>query len=322
MDSIIPTLGTLRKRQIALNATRDFFNQNNYIEVTTAALRKTAATDPYIDSFQLPDHENTLYLQSSPEYALKILMANHRVPLYEITAAYRQEISSPLHLNEFTLIEWYKPDADYMYLITETQNLIRQIASALNIKNFFPNTKKIPIDDFEIITVQDAFIKYAGFNPLPLNHKQLIDAALKAGTKVAPEWSWDDIFTCLIVDKIEPALGYRKPAFLIDYPPSQASLAKIRKNTIPIAERFELFVAGVELCNGYTELTDPKEQKIRFENDNKIRKNLRLPILPHDEMLIEALPKLGKLAGNALGFERLMLTLLDAEDIRQVTFTL
>lgn len=323
---MLPKWNTLQKRAQALAMLRQFYNARGYLEIESRAMRATTANDPYIESFKtqwLGDSAN-YYLQTSPEYAHKILLSEYRQPIYEVARVFRNEIHGALHRREFTLVEWYHPDTDYNDMMDETEALIRCIAHSLGCTRLHSNAREnaVPIDvdaPFERLTVARAFERYAGFSPIGMNKTDLVKAALQAGSRVSEDWSWNDIMNCVLVDRIEPHLGMDHPVFLCDYPASMASLAQLRHSPEgDVAERFELYICGIELCNGYSELNDPVELRARFEEDNRERLRLGLETLPIDEDLLMALPKLGKLGGNALGFERLLMLCLDLDDMAEV----
>ncbi|MBQ9396706.1 MAG: EF-P lysine aminoacylase GenX [Proteobacteria bacterium] len=319
----LPTWHTLEQRALALSAIRAFFNRIGYLEIETRSMRNTTASDPYIESFRTfwNGEEKPYFLQTSPEYAHKILLSHHRHPIYEIARVFRNEPHGLLHRREFTLVEWYHPEYGYRDMMDETEGLIHQVSKALGTEYWHSNAREscrpISVDmPFERLSVRDAFIRYAGFSPIGMEKPELVSAALKAGCRVSADWSWNDIMNCVLVDCVEPHLGMERPTFLIDYPASMASLAAVRHdNDGDVAERFELYICGIELCNGYSELNDADELKRRFDEDNAERERLGLMRVPDDEALLAALPKLGVLGGNALGFERLLMLCLDLDDM-------
>lgn len=323
-----PSFETLQKRNDALRAVRRYFDAMGYCEVQTRAMRATTATDPYIESFKTfgVDGEEPLYLQTSPEYAHKILLSRIRAPIYEIARVFRREPQGLLHRSEFTLVEWYHPETDYFDMMDETEGLVRAVGEALGTKSWRSRARsesETRIDcsaSFERLTFEEAFERYAGFSPFGQSHESLYALARAAGSRVRPDWSDNDIVNCVLVDKVEPRLGIERPTFLIDYPPTMASLAQIRQEgDRRVAERFELYLCGVEICNGYSELNDAEELRRRFEEDRVERKRLGLETLPDDEALLAALPTLGKLGGNAVGFDRLLMCCLGIDDIAEVT---
>lgn len=327
MIPVIPSLHHLKLRAQALAGLRDFFNHRGYLEIETRAMRATTATDPYIESFRtIWNADNQpYYLQTSPEFAHKILLSFHRHPVYEVARVFRNETHGALHRREFTLVEWYKPDADYRDMMDETEALVRAVSQKLGANQWISNAReqstavKITDKPFRRLTVAQAFEEYAGFSPIGLSHSELVKCARNAGSRVGDDWSWNDIMNCVLVDFVEPNLGMTEPTYLIDYPASMASLAQVRhENSGDVAERFELYICGIELCNGYSELNDAQELRRRFVEDNDERTRLGLETLPIDEDLLAALPSLQKLGGNALGFERLLMLCLGCDDIAEV----
>lgn len=322
----IPTLETLQKRSKALASLRSFFVERGYLEIETRAMRSTTATDPYIESFSSKwcDSREPFYLQTSPEYAHKIFMSHYRHPIFEVARVFRNEPHGLLHRREFTLVEWYQPEADYRDMMTETEALVRCVSETLGTRQWQSNAREEshPIDvetPFERLSVAEAFERYAGFSPIGMDKSSLVKAALSSGSRVSESWSWNDIMNCVLVDHVEPNLGMERPTFLMDYPASMASLATVRHEVSgDVAERFELYICGIELCNGYSELNDRDELRRRFKEDNAERIKLGLETLPDDEDLLEALPKLGKLGGNAVGFERLLMLCLGLSSMEEV----
>lgn len=322
----------LRMRRDALCAVRAHFDAHGYLEISTRQLRKTTATDPYIESFRICDnHGNMLgYLQTSPEYAHKILLGNHPElhAIYEVARVFRDEPAGLIHSPEFTLVEWYRRGSDAAGMMEETEALIRDVSRALGVSHWQSSCRfgaPISIDisqPFERLTFNDAFIRYAGFSLEGLDKEGIFQKARALGCRVHPEWSCNDILNCVLVDKIEPHLGTARPTFLTDYPASMAALARVRTNPAGVglahvAERFELYLCGIELCNGYSELTDSGELRKRFYEDNAQRQSLGLSALPIDEDLLEALPHLGTVGGNALGFERLLMVCMGYGSIEE-----
>ena len=289
-------------------------------------MRRTTATDPYIQSFETKwcVDEKTYYLQTSPEFPLKILLAEYNADLFEIARVFRNEEHGNIHLREFTLVEWYRRYQDYRFLMDETESLIKSVAKAVGRTHFSVNGRLIEVDQpFRRMTFAEAFERYVGFNPFGMSREELCRAARDVGTRAQPDWSWNDIANCLIVDKIDAHLGATQPTFLIDYPPSMASLARLRHQSgHDVAERFELYVGQVELCNGYSELIDAEELRRRFAEDNSERRRLGYPVLPEDEDLLEALTRMPKTTGNALGFDRLLMLLSGENDIQKVTINI
>ena len=326
MSARIAPIENLEKRACARNAVREFFQRHHYLEIETRSMRETTASDVYIASFSTTTYDGqTHYLQPSPEYAHKIFLSKYRRPIYEFAHVFRREMPGKLHRPEFTLLEWYRPDADYHDMMQETESLIRHLAKTLGVTQWHSGARKagavVQVSDapFERLSINEAFMRYVGFAPIGLSREEMIRAARSAGCIVGEDWSWSDVYFAILCERIEPNLGMDHPTFLCDYPASMASLAMTRgQGTTAVAERFELYICGMELCNGYSELNDPDELRQRFEGDNREREKLGFEQIPIDEPLLDALPRLGKLGGNALGFERLLMLCLGVDSIEAV----
>jgi lysyl-tRNA synthetase class 2 len=171
---------------------------------------------------------------------------------------------------------------------------------------------------FERLPCREAFLRFAGFDPLPLDAEALAQAARAAGVRVSPGSSWDDAFTQVLVELVEPGLGLARPVFLTEYPASQAALARLKPGDPRVAERFELYAGGLELCNGFSELTDAREQRARFLEEQALRAHLGRAVFPLDERLLSALPSVPPAGGVAVGVERLLMLLLGAGSIAEV----
>ena len=325
MLSIAP-IEFLEKRAVARDAVRQFFKTQNYLEIETCAMRETTASDVYIASFSTTTYDGqTRFLQTSPEYAHKIFLSKYRRRIFEFARVFRRERAGKVHRSEFSLLEWYRPDADYRDMMAETEALVRDVTKALGTQIWRSGGRKmgsavaVSSEPFERLTVNDAFLRYVGFAPIGLSREEIIAAARRAGCIIGDDWSWNDVYFSVLCERIEPNLGMDHPTYLCDYPASMASLAMTRgQGDTAVAERFELYICGIELCNGYSELNDPVELRKRFELDNVERAQLGFEQIPIDEPLLSALPSLGKLGGNAMGFERLLMLCLGVDDMRDV----
>jgi len=312
----------LLRRAELLAATRSFFAERGVLEVETPYLAGAAATDPHLASLATRSGEGTLYLQTSPEAAMKRLLAAGSGPIYQLGRAFRDGESGRRHNPEFTLLEWYRPGFDHHRLMDEVEELL---AATLG---FDPGASgRLPA---ERLTYREAFRRHAGVDPLTDPLERLVAAALEAagpsehgGRGALPDLGddrdgWLDL---LMVTAVQENLGCGRVTLLHDYPASQAALARVRRNDdgTAVAERFEAFVDGVELANGFHELTDPQEQRRRFEHDLEIRRARGLPEVPIDEHLLAALAAgMPECAGVALGFDRLVMLAAGAESISEV----
>ncbi len=297
-------------RAALLAATRAFFAERGVLEVETPCLAGAAATDPHLASLATRCGDRALYLQTSPEYAMKRLLAAGSGAIYQLARAFRDGESGRRHNPEFTLLEWYRPGFDHHRLMDEVEALI---ATTLG-------RQERPA---ERLTYRDAFRRYAGVDPLTDPVERLAEAAREAASASLPDLgddrdAWLDL---LMVTAVQERLGSGGLTFLLDYPASQAALARVRREPdgTAVAERFELFIDGVELANGFHELTDPAEQRRRFEHDLALRRERGLPEPPIDEHLLAALEAgMPDCAGVALGFDRLVMLAAGAESIDEV----
>lgn len=285
------------------NRIRDFFIQREVLEVDTPLLANTSVTDPYIESITIGASQ---FLQSSPEYFMKRLLAAGSGDIYQICKAFRKEEIGRRHNPEFTLLEWYRRDFDLWDLMDEMADLIESL---------------IGLSHFEHRSYHHIFEEYLGFNPHTLPLSELIFEAQEQVDIDMADASRDDWLNLLMSHMIEPHLGQKAPVFIYDYPPSQASLAQLSTDEEgqQVAARFELYFKGLELANGYQELTDVQQQKERFHKDNLQRIKMGLPPMPIDYEFLQALESgLPACSGVALGLDRLLMLRLKKSDIEQV----
>ena len=275
---------------------RSFFAERGVLEVETPLLSAAAATTPHIRSFKTespsaPGHD--LYLQTSPESAMKRLLAADIGPIFQICKAFRAGEQGALHNPEFTLLEWYRPGFSAHALMDETEALLGRILSVGSVRRMSYG------EAFRTHTEIDAFAAST-----PSLH-EYATRVLGVAPRTAMALERDACLDLILSHRIQPAL-HEGATWLYDFPASQAQLARIREANPPVAERFELFIAGVELANGYVELTDSKEQGQRFLGDLTMRQRLGLPPVPMDSRLLGALDHgLPECSGIALGLDRL-----------------
>ncbi len=310
------TLQILQRRAALLARTRDFFAARDVLEVETPVLSRAANTDPQIESFTTAfsgpgtSQGRQLYLHTSPEFPMKRLLAAGSGAIYQICKVFRQGEAGRYHNPEFTLLEWYRPGFNHHQLMDEVEQLVRLLLTR-------PDLGKS-----EYLSYQQAFEQYAGLNPLQTDSTQLINCAeqhgLKGVTGLAEE-DRDGWLNLLMSHVIQPQLGQQRLTFVFDYPASQAALARISPTNPLVAERFELFLQGVELANGFHELTDAAEQQRRFLKELQQRTHTGQPAIPMDENLLAALHHgLPDCAGVALGLDRLLMLACGASDISEV----
>ncbi|WP_415885862.1 EF-P lysine aminoacylase EpmA [Neptuniibacter sp. QD37_6] len=306
------SIDNLRKRGELFGYIRDFFKQRGVLEVDTPVMSNCAVSDPFIDSIEV-DYRETLgaegrqlYLQTSPEYAMKRLLAAGSGPIYQMSKVFRNGEYGRRHNPEFTMLEWYRPGFDDTDLIDEIEALIKPV---------------LQLDQVERITYSDLFFRYLGFRPEEVVLEDLIKETRKHIDIELDDSDPDTWLNLLMSHVIEPQLEQVDAIIVMDYPQSQAALARVRKNSagITVAARFELFVRGVELANGYYELTDSVEQKRRLDADQKQRATLDLPQRPLDTRLVDALEVgMPDCAGVALGVDRLLMLALRESSLANV----
>ena len=290
----------LRTRSLVIQLTRDFFHQNGYLEVETPIMGPAVIPEAHIEpvpaGFGSPSH----FLQASPELYMKRLLARGLPKIFQICKCFRGNERGNRHLPELTLLEWYGTHETYEDLMNQCQGLMRHIAAGLGLgtRLTFRDTAIDLSRDFERLTVARAFRQYGS---------QTMEQALASGR-----------FDEIVSFEIEPCLGLDRPCFLKDYPAPMASLARSKPDNPDLAQRFELYAAGIELANGFTELTDPQTQRERFEKENKIRTGLGMAPLPLPEKFLSDLASMPDAAGIALGLDRLVMFFCNADSIDEV----
>ncbi|MBQ5463590.1 MAG: EF-P lysine aminoacylase GenX [Fibrobacter sp.] len=302
------TRETWVKRQALMARVRDFFVHRDALEVETPVLSAYGGTDPQLDYFEIEDPKR--FMMTSPEFHMKRLLAAKFGDIFQITKSFRKDEFGGHHNNEFSMVEWYRVGMPQDKLMDEVEDLVSEIiGTKLNARR----TRWI-----------DAFKNYAGVNPFCEKLSDFADAC-RAREIPVPEKSEslnrEDWWDYLMVFLVEPALASNGPEFILDYPPSQAALAQtyVDADGFTWARRFELFVNQVELCNGYTELTDAVEQRRRFNADLEIRKGMGKPLPPIDERFLAALESgMPACSGVALGLDRLFMLALGKEEIADV----
>ncbi|MEX0606156.1 MAG: EF-P lysine aminoacylase EpmA [Marinobacter sp.] len=306
------SLAAIQSRAQQLSYVRDFFASRNVLEVETPVLASHGANDLNIDSVRvdlapLPGFTSARgWLQSSPEYHMKRLLAAGSGPIYQITRAFRNGERGVRHNPEFSLLEWYRPGFDDLELMAEVATLV---CGWLDLQ--------MP----QRLTYRDAFCRYAGFDAVTASDSAVAQKCERwVGAELAARLTRDECLDVLMSHEIEPALRHLPPTFLCYYPASQAALAKTSvSESVTVAHRFELYVEGLELCNGYWELTDATEQRRRFEMENRSRHAAGKPDMGIDERLLAAMASgLPPCAGVALGLDRLLMLKLRTRDIADV----
>lgn len=309
------SLEALRLRARLLAQVRNFFAVRGVLEVETPLLSRAATTDPALDSFRTlyagagAAEELPLYLHTSPEFAMKRLLAAGCGPIYQICKAFRRGEWGRRHNPEFTLLEWYRPGWDHLRLMDEVEQLVTDLLGG-----------ELGSDKAERMSYAEAFHRHAGIDPHRAGVDELRRRAADHGIAgVAGLEGRDGWLDLLLTHCVEPHLGRGRLTFIYDYPASQAALAQVVPGNPPLAQRFELYWAGVELANGFHELGDAAEQHRRFQQDAAVRRIGGLPELPPDERLLAALAHgLPACAGVALGFDRLFMLATGADSLDEV----
>jgi elongation factor P--(R)-beta-lysine ligase len=313
-------------------AARSFFSSQSFVEVDTAALQVSPGNEAHTNAFctEIIDDEglrSRLYLHSSPEFAAKKLLAAGERRIYSFTHVFRNRERGKLHHPEFTMLEWYRAGEPYQRLFEDCMGLLARTVAAAGSRDLsFRGHVADPFSDPEIVTVTEAFDRYADIDLVAtLRGEQPDRNALAAragehGIRTVADDSWSDIFSKIMVAKIEPQLGHGRPTILMDYPAAEAALAKLQDDP-RFAERFELYACGVELANGFGELTDPGLQRKRFETAMAERWRIYGEAYPIDEDFLQALAIMPEACGIALGFDRLVMLATGASHIEQVVWT-
>jgi len=292
-----------------LQCIRAFFVKRNVLEIETPVISSAAVTDLHIDSFKTSMQQN-YYLQTSPEYAMKRLLASGFQSIFQICKVFRHEEQGPVHNPEFTMLEWYRVGFDYQQLIAEVIELLELLAQQYGLNSVI-----------EKISYQQAFVNTVSIDPLNTTigkcrqccNDQQLDVPQGMSDENIDEWlDW------ILTQRVAPAFSKKEFTVLYDYPASQCALATVNteKN---IAERFEVYYGELELANGFNELTDADEQRERFESDNRKREKAGLEKMPVDEKFLAALEAgLPKCAGVAIGVDRLLMVLTGKSCISEV----
>lgn len=305
-------IANLLKRAAIMAEIRRFFADRGVLEVETPTMSQATVTDihlvPFETRFVGPGAADglTLYMMTSPEYHMKRLLAAGSGSIYQLGRSFRNEEAGRHHNPEFTMLEWYRPHYDMYRLMNEVDDLLQQI---------------LDCNSAETLSYQQAFQRHLGIDPLSADKAQLREVAAKLDlSNIADtEEDRDTLLQLLFTVGVEPHIGRDKPAFVYHFPASQASLAVISTEDHRVAERFEVYFKGIELANGFHELTDGDEQLQRFEQDNRSRAKRGLPQNPIDMNLIAALKHgLPDCSGVALGVDRLVMLALNAERMSDV----
>lgn len=333
-----PDVFTRRKPHLAsrgnvLRAVRRFFEERAFVEVDTPCLQVSPGMEPHLHAFATelvgphPDDRVRLHLHTSPEFAMKKLLVAGVPRLFQVARVFRNAERSPTHHPEFTMLEWYRAGEGYQVLVQDCIDLVRMAADAAGRRRFaFRGLDCDPFGVWRVLTVQDAFLEYAGIDLLATydgshdpDPAPLAAAATRIGVPPHDGDRWEDIFFRIMFERIEPHLGAGVPCVLTDYPLCMAALSRPKPGEPKLAERFELYACGLELANAFGELTDAAAQRARFEADMDLKERLYGERFPVDEDFLAALEHgMPESSGIALGFDRLVMLCSGAEDIEDV----
>lgn len=312
------------KRKLYMDKIRSFFDAAGFLEVETPVMAPTVDLNPNLTPFETkltdPSGKTTpMYLHPSPEFNMKKLMGAGFGNIYTLCKVFRNgEVGGGRHNPEFTMLEWYRQDADYRNIMDDTENLIRFVAGADEIKY---HGRTISLEKpWPRKSVHELFVEYTGIDLLKnKDYSTFSKTAQSKGYRVKACKTWDDIFYLIFLNEIEPKLGFDRPVFVYDYPATQSALALISRKNPFWCERFELYIAGQELCNAFSELLEAKEQKKRFVEEQEMRKQMGKTVFEIDEELLAGLNLVKHpYGGNALGVDRLLMVLMDATKIEDV----
>ncbi len=327
-----------RPRLITRNAItaaiRDWFARRDFVEVETAALQVSPGNETHLSAFSteaiLPDaSRRPLHLHTSPEFACKKLLAAGEKRLFSFGKVWRNRERGALHHPEFTMIEWYRAGETYQALMDDCAALLALAAERAGAKTFaFRDRQADPFAAPDRLSVADAFRRQAGIDLLATvssdgatDRDGLAAALATAGIRTAPDDTWTDLFSRVMVERVEPTLGLGRATILYEYPIPEAALARPSPRDPRVAERFELYCCGVELANAFGELTDPAEQRRRFAADMDEKQKIYGERYPIDEDFLAALALMPEASGIALGFDRLVMLATGARRIDDVLWT-
>jgi elongation factor P--(R)-beta-lysine ligase len=306
------TRALLEARGRIVRAVRAYFDGWGFLEVSTPARVRSPGQEVHLEAIPAGDDH---WLITSPEYHLKQLVASGLPRIFEICKCWRADESGPHHRTEFTMVEWYRAGSPLEVLAADCEALV---AIAIRAAKHDPSRLGLAAP-FARTTVRELFEKHAGFSLLgDETPAELRAAAEKAGVAVGAATAWDDVFYQVFLDRIEPVLARSGPTFVFDWPAPLGALARPHPFDPRVVERFELYAGGLELANAFGELTDPVEQRRRFDEEARIRAGRGKAVYPIDEALLAALPLMPPTAGIALGLDRLIMLATGARDISEV----
>jgi len=319
----------LEARTQIRRAVRTWFEGQGFTEVECAALQVSPGNEAHLHAFATEwrdeaGHSRPLYLHTSPEFACKKLLAAGERKIFDLARVYRNRESGPLHSPEFTMLEWYRADAGWNQLMDDAIAVCRQATAVLGSDDLCWRGLTCSTDlEPERLTLAEAFMRYTRIDLEAVlgDRDGFANAARGAGVRVGPDDSWSDIFSRVLVQTIEPQLGVGRISLLCEYPSAEAALARPLSHDPRFAERFEVYACGVELANGFGELTDSAEQRSRFEAEMDVKQAVYAERYPIDETFLAALDAMPPASGCAMGFDRLVMLASGARRISDVLWT-
>jgi lysyl-tRNA synthetase class 2 len=324
----------LLARAAIIAALRRDFDAEGFVEVETAALQVSPGNETHLHGFSTamigPGGESTdAWLHTSPEFAMKKLLAAGEPRIVAFARVFRNRERGALHAPEFTMLEWYRAGAPLSALMADCARIVAIAARRAGAQRFaFRGREADPFAEPEALSVVNAFARYADIDLAATlsgtgdpDRDALAKAALRIGVRIADDDTWSDIFSRILSERIEPKLGLGRPSFLTNYPRGEAALARISASDPRFAERFELYLCGVEIANAFNELTDPIEQRLRFGEQMAEKQRIYGAAPPIDEDFLDALAVMPTASGAALGLDRLVMLACGATRIEDVQWT-
>ncbi|HEX8166848.1 MAG TPA: EF-P lysine aminoacylase EpmA [Beijerinckiaceae bacterium] len=315
-------------------AMRRWFEARGFVEVEAAALQVSPGNEAHLHAFATElsgtgAGRRALYLHTSPEFAMKKLLAAGETRIFDFARVFRNRERGALHHPEFTLLEWYRTAEPYEALMRDCAELLRLAAETAGVTEMrYRGRAADPFAGPERVTVADAFKRHAGIDLLGTlgaggepDRDALAEAAAAAGVRIAADDTWSDVYSRVLTERVEPHLGHARATILYEYPVAEAALARPTAHDARVAERFELYVCGVELANAFGELTDPREQRRRFEAEMAEKERVYGERYPVDDDFLAALAHMPQASGIALGFDRLVMLAVGASRIDEVIWT-
>ncbi|MCB1499835.1 MAG: EF-P lysine aminoacylase GenX [Bauldia sp.] len=319
----------LLARSRIVTALRGWFDAEGFLIVEPAALQVSPGNEAHLHAFATeltgPDGVGRRrYLHTSPEFAMKKLLAAGEERIAAFAPVYRNRERGALHAPEFTMVEWYRTGAPYTAAMADTAALVASAARAAGATVLtWRGRDADPFAAHERLSVVEAFRRHADIDLLPTlgDRDRLAAEAARIGVRTVPDDTWSDIFSRILSERIEPQLGTGRMTLLCDYPVSEAALARVSPDDARVAERFELYACGVELANGFSELTDPAEQRARFDAEMDEKERVYGERYPLDDDFLAALAEMPPASGVALGLDRLVMLVTGAPHIDLVQWT-